>query len=95
MSNADSRKALGKGLSALLPAKRQAPLSPAAPPSVPPAVHTGPLLIPIDDIDPNPSSPAPSSSRTPVRACPIHPRERDYPADRRPSFWTSVPINRR
>ena len=55
MSNADSsRKALGRGLSALLPSTR-----PLAPPSavVQSAPPPGPLRIPIDEIDPNPLQP--------------------------------------
>ncbi len=55
MSNADSsRKALGRGLSALLPSTRPlAPQSTVAPSAPPP----GPLRIPIDEIDPNPLQP--------------------------------------
>lgn len=57
MSNADSRKVLGRGLSTLLP-KRSA-LQPALsqPPTIPPAIHTGALHIPIDQIEPNPLQP--------------------------------------
>jgi ParB family transcriptional regulator, chromosome partitioning protein len=55
MANAaDSRKALGRGLSTLLPTNRPAPTPSAAP--VPPAT-SGPLRIPIGDIDPNPLQP--------------------------------------
>lgn len=61
MSNASdsSRKVLGKGLSALLPANRA---SAAAPPphGKPPAETQGPAKpfeVPIDDIDPNPLQP--------------------------------------
>ena len=55
MSNADSsRKALGRGLSALLPSTRPlAPQSTVAQSTPPP----GPLRIPIDEIDPNPLQP--------------------------------------
>ena len=55
MSNADStRKALGRGLSALLPSNR--PLTPQTP-SAQPAAPAAPLRVPIDDIDPNPLQP--------------------------------------
>jgi ParB family chromosome partitioning protein len=55
MSNADSsRKALGRGLSALLPSTR--PIAPQ-PPVVQSAPPPGPLRIPIDEIDPNPLQP--------------------------------------
>lgn len=55
MSNADNtRKALGRGLSALLPSNRPlTPQTPSAQPAPPPA----PLRVPIDDIDPNPLQP--------------------------------------
>ncbi len=64
MSNAPDgrRRALGKGLSALLPAKQQPALvveqavrhAPVAPPSEP---HSGAIDISIDLIDPNPDQP--------------------------------------
>ena len=55
MSNADSsRKALGRGLSALLPSTR--PLAPL-PSAVQSPAAPGPLRIPIDEIDPNPLQP--------------------------------------
>jgi ParB family chromosome partitioning protein len=55
MSNADStRKALGRGLSVLLPSNR--PLTPQTP-SPQSAPAPGPLRVPIDDIDPNPLQP--------------------------------------
>jgi ParB family transcriptional regulator, chromosome partitioning protein len=55
MSNADSsRKALGRGLSALLPSNR--PLTPQTPSALS-APAPGPLRVPIDDIDPNPLQP--------------------------------------
>jgi len=55
MSNADSsRKALGRGLSALLPSTR--PLAPQST-LVQSAPPPGPLRIPIDEIDPNPLQP--------------------------------------
>jgi ParB family chromosome partitioning protein len=57
MSNADSRKALGKGLSALLPQKKAAVPPLGTPPTIPPAVHTGALMIPITQIEPNPLQP--------------------------------------
>jgi ParB family chromosome partitioning protein len=54
MANADSRKALGRGLSTLLPTNRPA----SAPPAPAPAQTTSaPLRIPIGDIDPNPLQP--------------------------------------
>lgn len=59
MSSADSRKALGKGLSALLPPKRptNTVAHSAAPTAVPAEPLTGTLLIPIDEIEPNPLQP--------------------------------------
>ena len=55
MSNADStRKALGRGLSALIPSNR--PLTPQ-PQSAPSSQPAGPLRISIDEIDPNPLQP--------------------------------------
>ncbi|MCC7154705.1 MAG: ParB/RepB/Spo0J family partition protein [Bryobacterales bacterium] len=63
MSNApdSSRKALGKGLSALLPANRASAAAPAPPPPVKLAPEIqGPAKafeIPIDEIDPNPLQP--------------------------------------
>ncbi len=59
MTNAKepSRKALGRGLSSLIPANRTAPQpAPAAAPAQPVAAP-GPLRIPIDDIHPNPLQP--------------------------------------
>jgi ParB family chromosome partitioning protein len=50
----DSRKALGRGLSTLLPTHRSTP-TPSA--SVAPKTTSGPLRIPIADIDPNPLQP--------------------------------------
>lgn len=57
----DPKKALGKGLAALLPSKPQAPIA-ATPPPTPPedrpaAPSPGPLTLPIDRIDPNPLQP--------------------------------------
>ena len=54
MANADNRKALGRGLSSLLPTNRPAP-APAVPAPTP--ASSGPLRIPIGDIDPNPLQP--------------------------------------
>jgi ParB family chromosome partitioning protein len=54
MANADSRKALGRGLSTLLPTNRPAPAPPAP---AAPQTTSAPLRIPIDDIDPNPLQP--------------------------------------
>src|SRR5664279_220909 len=55
MANAaDSRKALGRGLSTLLPTNRPGS-SPTATP--PPQTTSGLLRIPIGDIDPNPLQP--------------------------------------
>jgi ParB family chromosome partitioning protein len=54
MSRTPDRKALGKGLSALLPGK-QTPRPPEHVP--PPTVHGGVAQIPIDRIDPNPVQP--------------------------------------
>jgi ParB family chromosome partitioning protein len=54
MANADSRKALGRGLSSLLPTSRPAPAPPTAAPT---QTVSGPLRIPIGDIDPNPLQP--------------------------------------
>ena len=55
MANAaDSRKALGRGLSTLLPTNRPAP-APVAPAA--PQAASAPLRIPIGDIDPNPLQP--------------------------------------
>ena len=54
MANADSRKALGRGLSTLLPASRATP-TPST--SAAPNATSGPLKIPIEDIDPNPLQP--------------------------------------
>lgn len=58
MSNAPdkSRRALGKGLSALLPAKPVA-VAAAQPAPAPQPVSEGPTRIPIDMIDPNPLQP--------------------------------------
>ena len=60
MSKPQDRKALGKGLSALLPGKSHArPIPPAAAPSPLEAApeHTGLQHIPVDEIDPNPVQP--------------------------------------
>ncbi len=54
MANADSRKALGRGLSTLLPTSRPAQTPPATPAANP---SSAPLRIPIGDIDPNPLQP--------------------------------------
>ena len=54
MANADSRKALGRGLSTLLPTNRPAPAPPA---TAPPQTLSAPLRISIGDIDPNPLQP--------------------------------------
>lgn len=53
------RKALGKGLAALLPPKPpvQMPAAPPTPPEIPPASNGAPIRIPIDRIDPNPLQP--------------------------------------
>lgn len=53
MSKPHDRKALGKGLSALLPGKATA----VAPPPIPEPSHDGIQQIPIDRIDPNPVQP--------------------------------------
>lgn len=58
MTNApdnSSRKALGKGLSSLLPSRATAPVAapPPAPPAEPPTVNR----LPIDQIEPNPNQP--------------------------------------
>ena len=60
MSNApDKRKALGKGLSALLPSRSGPVAAPAAaaPPAPAPAKNEGPAIIAIDSIQPNPLQP--------------------------------------
>jgi ParB family chromosome partitioning protein len=60
MSNAGEqpRKALGKGLSALIPPKRpQAVPPPAAEPGGPVEVSSGALRVPIDAVEPNPLQP--------------------------------------
>ncbi len=62
MSNAadKSRKAMGKGLSALLPSRPAAAPAATAPSSAAapiPAVQAGPTLVPIDQIEPNPLQP--------------------------------------
>lgn len=54
MANADSRKALGRGLSSLLPTSRPTPAAPALGASASPSA---PPRIPIGDIDPNPLQP--------------------------------------
>jgi ParB family chromosome partitioning protein len=54
MANADSRKALGRGLSTLLPTYRPAPAPPAP---AAPQTTSAPLRISIGDIDPNPLQP--------------------------------------
>ncbi len=53
MTKTPDRKALGKGLSALLPQRTPAPVetSPPAP------IRTGAVMVPIDSIDPNPLQP--------------------------------------
>ncbi len=57
MSKLPDRKALGKGLSSLLPSRPAAtPIQVAAPP-VPQEARTGVARIPIDAIDPNPLQP--------------------------------------
>ncbi|GIU74474.1 MAG: chromosome partitioning protein ParB [Bryobacteraceae bacterium] len=57
-----SRKALGRGLSSLIPTSRPQP-APAAPPQPPaPAASAGPLRVPIDSIHPNPLQPRSSFS---------------------------------
>jgi len=56
MANADSRKVLGRGLSSLLPTSRPA-AAPAAAAAAPARAASGPLHIPIADIDPNPLQP--------------------------------------
>lgn len=58
MTNAkdSSRKALGRGLSTLIPANRTAPQPPAAVPP-PPAPAAGPLHVAVDAIHPNPLQP--------------------------------------
>lgn len=56
----DPKKALGKGLAALLPTKSVTPipLSPTVPPTDDkPQPTPGPLILPIDRIDPNPLQP--------------------------------------
>lgn len=58
MTNApdnSTRKALGKGLSSLLPGRAAAPV--AAPPPVPPAETPVVNRLPIDQIEPNPNQP--------------------------------------
>lgn len=50
-----SRKALGKGLSALLPAR--SPQATAPEPAEAPSGTNGPLLVPVASIDPNPVQP--------------------------------------
>jgi ParB family transcriptional regulator, chromosome partitioning protein len=52
----DTRKALGKGLSALLPARSQTP-PPAAPQPEPPPSSGGVIEVRIDAIEPNPVQP--------------------------------------
>jgi ParB family chromosome partitioning protein len=52
MTKPPDRKALGKGLSALLP-QRPTP----APPVTPEPIRTGVMTVPIDSIDPNPLQP--------------------------------------
>jgi ParB family chromosome partitioning protein len=57
MSKLPDRKALGKGLSSLLPSRpASTPIQVAAPP-VPPEARMGVARIPIDAIDPNPLQP--------------------------------------
>jgi ParB family chromosome partitioning protein len=60
MSKPHDRKALGKGLSALLPSKGQAKPQPQAPPPElrpAPEHSTGVHKVPVDQIDPNPVQP--------------------------------------
>lgn len=51
------RKALGKGLAALLPTKPAVVPAAVAPPPEKPTVNPGPITVPIDRIDPNPLQP--------------------------------------
>ncbi|MBI5084260.1 MAG: ParB/RepB/Spo0J family partition protein [Acidobacteria bacterium] len=51
------RKALGKGLSALLPATRSAPAATPPGPAAPVELKPGPLYIPIDSVEANPLQP--------------------------------------
>jgi ParB family chromosome partitioning protein len=64
MTNAKepSRKALGRGLSSLIPANRTAPPPATAPASAPPPSAPGPLRIPIESVRPNPLQPRSSFS---------------------------------
>jgi ParB family chromosome partitioning protein len=58
MSNApEKRKALGKGLSALLPARPQPPAPSVSGPTVPPHASGAPAQIPVSEIHPNPLQP--------------------------------------
>lgn len=58
----DKRKALGKGLSALLPAKN--PVTPSAPPTPAQETSAKPTLVPIDKIAPNPTQPRTTFDQT-------------------------------
>jgi ParB family chromosome partitioning protein len=64
MTNAKepSRKALGRGLSTLIPANRTAQTTTAEPAPLRPAPAPGPLRLPIDEIHPNPLQPRSSFS---------------------------------
>jgi ParB family chromosome partitioning protein len=58
MSNApEKRKALGKGLSALLPSRPQPPATAVNGPQTPPHQGGAPAQIPVSDIHPNPLQP--------------------------------------
>lgn len=59
MTNAKepSRKALGRGLSSLIPANRTSPQPSPAPAAVQPAAAPGPMRVSIDAIHPNPLQP--------------------------------------
>jgi ParB family chromosome partitioning protein len=53
----ENRKALGKGLSALLPARAQTPLKSEQKPLAVPSANAGVTELPIDSIEPNPVQP--------------------------------------
>jgi ParB family chromosome partitioning protein len=58
IKNNDTRKALGKGLSALLPARSQTAAAAAEPARIEaPQPHGGVIDVPIDSIEPNPVQP--------------------------------------
>ena len=57
MAKAPDRKALGKGLSALLPSRSQASAQPEAVSAPAPIPNTGLRQVPIDQIEPNPVQP--------------------------------------